>query len=348
MKKAIATLFVTILITLIVISPNTCINGAQRALLICGNVIIPSLFPFAVCVVFIMKTNILSKLRIIKPISKTIFNQTQEMFCTMLLSMLGGYPIGAKLINQLYNDDKITAKTAHIMQCYCINAGPAFILVAVGSGILKSKLCGILLLAAHLLASIIIAIVCSRFIKDNPTPKSTEYHNASIVDLFTESVAQAASSTMSICAFVILFSVINSYLLSTAGIAPFLNYISYLFEVTTSVTRSKNIYFISFILGFSGIAVWFQVLACSKECGVNIPIFIIFRIIHGILSMLILWIFLKIFKITLTTISNNINFELKYTFSGVSLAFSLSIMLILFLISVNSKNHCGKRIKDVL
>ena len=104
MKKAIATLAVFTFILLIIIAPDICINGAMKGLLICGNVIIPSIFPFSACVLFIMKTDCLLKLKIIKPIARTLFNQTEEMFCVMLFSMLGGYPVGARLINQLCID----------------------------------------------------------------------------------------------------------------------------------------------------------------------------------------------------------------------------------------------------
>lgn len=348
MKKAIATLAVFSFILLIIIAPDICINGAQKGLLICGNVIIPSLFPFAACVLFIMKTDCLLKLKIIKPIAKILFNQTEEMFCVMLFSMLGGYPVGARLINQLCIDKKVSPENAHIMQCYCVNAGPAFILVAVGVGILNSKPCGALLLLAHLLSSVIIALFCSRFIKYNNTIIKLKKRTISLSDCIVESVSDAASSTLSICSYVILFSVLNSYLLSVSNDVQIFKVLSSLCEVTSAVANIQNIYIISFLLGFSGIAVWFQVLACSKRSGVNLPLFISFRILHGVLSTFILFIFLRIFKISVSTVSNNISFKLNYTYSGVSLAFSLAIMIILLLISVNCKNHGGNPIKDML
>lgn len=347
MKKIFGVLIAIIIIILIIIAPEICINGAQKGLLICGNVIIPSLFPFAACVLFIMKTNILSKIKIIKPIAKKLFNQTEEMFCVMLFSMVGGYPIGARLINQLYADEKIDTKTAHVMQCYCVNAGPAFVLVAVGSGILNSKLLGMLLLTSHLLSSIFIALICSKFLKNNNISKA-KIRIISLSDCFVEGVADAASSTLSICAYVILFSVINSYLSAASDAFPLLKFVSSLCEVTSSVANTRNIYIISFLLGFSGIAILFQVLACSKYCGVNLPIFIAFRIIHGGLSVFILFLLFKIFNISISTISNKTNFELSYTFSGVSLAFSLAIMIILLLISVNGKNYGRNHIKDMI
>ena len=347
MKKIFAVFLVIAFIILILVAPNLCINGAQNGLIICGNVIIPSLFPFAVCVIFLMKTNIFSKIKIIKPVASKLFNQTEELFSVMIFSMIGGYPVGAKLLNELCFDNKISKRNAHIMQCYCVNAGPAFILVAVGSGILNSKKLGVILLISHLLSSIIIAFFCRKFIKYDTTSNKTKKTDfISLSDRFVESVAEAASSTLSICSFVILFSVINSYLLNISKTYKFFKILSSLCEVTTAVSSTKNIYIISFLLAFSGIAIWFQVMACSKHSGVNLWLFAFFRILHGTISTFLTFILLKTFKISTSTITNNI--KTSYTFSDITVVFSLVIMIILFLISINSKKQGGNQLKDML
>ena len=43
-----------ILITVLIVFSDICKTGVERGIMICGNVIIPSLFPFTVCVLMLM------------------------------------------------------------------------------------------------------------------------------------------------------------------------------------------------------------------------------------------------------------------------------------------------------
>ena len=349
MKKIILTFIVFIIFALIIIAPDVCINGASSGLLICGNVIIPALFPFSVFVIFLLNCDVIKNFSFIEILSKKIFNQTSDMFFTMLFSMLGGYPIGARLINQLFDNNKISKNDAHIMQCYCVNAGPAFIAVAIGEGILHSKKIGLLMLIAHIFASFIIATLLKSRIKHNEIKCISKTNtNEELSEIFVSSTSQAASSILSICSFAILFSVINEYLCVLSNRFSIIKILTILCEVTTSVAKVKNIYLISFLLGFSGFAVWFQIIACSRSCGLNLPLFIVSRITHGGLSSLILYILTILFKINVQTVSN-INIDsLSYDFNNIKIVFSLTIMVIMLIISLNGKNRSRKILDDVL
>ncbi len=349
MKKIIITVLTIILLIMIIISPDVCINGASKGVLVCGNIIVPSLFPFSVFVLFLLNCNIIEKMTFIERFSLKVFNQTADMFFIMLFSMLGGYPIGARLINELYKNHKLSKTDAHIMQCYCVNAGPAFIAVAIGQGILHSKKAGFLMLTSHIIASIVIALIFKGKIKHQTTYFKTSYKShESISDIFVNSTAQAASAVLSICSFVILFSVITAYFNALSVRFALFKTLSILCEVTTSVSNIKNIYLISFLLGFSGFAVWFQVLSCSKDCGVNLPLFSLSRILHGTISSLIMFILLNVFKIEINTISNTQVGNISYSTNNLAIAFSLLIMVIMLIISSNGKNHSRKILNDVI
>ena len=86
-----------IFMILIILNPQNSAQGAVNGLLLCGNVIIPSLFPFAVCISFLMNSGIVLVLKPFNRIFIKIFGMNFEMFSLFLLSFLGGYPIGAKL-----------------------------------------------------------------------------------------------------------------------------------------------------------------------------------------------------------------------------------------------------------
>ena len=73
----------------------------------CLKIIIPSLFAFMVLSNLIVKSNIY--ILISKPfslISRYLFRIPPELFSIFLLSNIGGYPIGAKLLTELTQQEK--------------------------------------------------------------------------------------------------------------------------------------------------------------------------------------------------------------------------------------------------
>ena len=78
-------------------------NGALQGLLYCGNILIPSLFPFMVLSSFAVKSG-LSEFagRILAPLTKKIFHTDGCAGAIILLGLVGGFPIGAKRVVTLY------------------------------------------------------------------------------------------------------------------------------------------------------------------------------------------------------------------------------------------------------
>lgn len=321
-------------------NPEICVNSVFSSLVLCGNVIIPSLFPFTVCVLFILRSSILEKLKFLNKFTGKLFGHNHQMFSVFLLSMVGGYPVGAKLLNESGLE-----KNKKIMINYCVNAGPAFIILAVGNGILNSIKLGYVLFSSHIFSSIILAL----FYKNST--KAEEYSHQkqkiNIIDSFVQSVSDSANTVFSICSFIILFSVITGYINFYSKKYHFLKYLTYFLEVTNAVSQAKNIFLISFLLGFGGICVWFQIFSLANNFKINLPQFILSRIIHGILSSALTLLFLKIFKISVGTFSNNKSF-LFLPYSNLSVAISLLIMGIILIISLYSKKITGNILEDLV
>ena len=83
----------------------------------------------------------------------------------MVAAIFGGYPAAAKCINDFVLEGKLETKTASKMLCYCVNAGPSFLIAAVGTGVFGSFKVGVLLFAAQFFSSAIIAAAISAFAK---------------------------------------------------------------------------------------------------------------------------------------------------------------------------------------
>jgi len=334
-----------ILIVLITVKPEICKNSAINGILLCGKVVIPSLFPFTACVLFITKSGIISRFNMLDRITEKIFGLSSYFFFLVLLSFLGGYPIGAKLLNEASNNKNISPEKAGKMLNYCVNAGPAFIVGAVGSGILGSKEIGYILLISHLLSSVIFIFILKdrKAVYNNTVPKTPSFS-----DCFVESVASAADVCIKICGFVMFFSVITAYIEAFSYLSPALKIFPFILEITTAIPKTNNIYLISFLLSFSGICVWCQIIALSKNIKINFISFVFLRLLHGGLSCIFTVVAVRILGVASGCISNNISFSAHAFYTTPALSFSLIIMTLIFLISLFSKKHTGKFTEDVI
>ena len=335
------------LLVLIVIKPDICKNGAVSGILLCGRVLIPSLFPFSVCVLFLMKSGMTVYAKKLSPVTTRLLGLSGDMFCIVLLSFLGGYPIGAKLLNEAAKNKKISSKAAGRILNFSVNAGPAFVVAAVGNGIMGSKKLGYILLISHIAASFIIMLLA----RPHPEKDKAEISNKpypNTADCFVLSVSDGSAVTLSLCAFVILFSVISAYTEYFSAYFNALVYLSNILEVTTAVAKTGNIYFISFLLGFAGISVWCQIMSAGRYIKINFLSFAFFRILHGIISSFLTAVIIKASGIAVPCITNSVKFSFDVFYSTPALSVSLLIMGILFLISVFSKKQAGKLLEDVV
>ncbi len=343
MKKlinCIGLIFVSAFAFLIILKPNICIKSALTGVMLCGNVIIPSIYPFTFCVLFLNRSNAANILKLSEPIIKKLFGLNYYEFSLFLLSLIGGYPLGAKLLNESKSHN-----TA-LMINYCINAGPAFIILAVGKGVFKSVTIGWVLFLSHILSSVTVAL----FLHKKAIYEAPKYNRPSlnIVENFVASASSAAETVIKICALVILFSCIGGYIEHfTAYFAP-LYYLGLLCEVTNAVFKCNNILAVSFLLGFSGFSIWAQIFSLLKDVKINYIKFIFFRLLHGALSALLTLVALKILKISIFTLSNNISFNYKLFISTPAVAFSLIIMGIVLIISLSNKKYAGNLIEDIV
>ncbi len=307
-----------VILILLLINSKSVNLGAFKGLAICAEVIIPSLFIFSVVGIFLVSSNCLSSFnKFLTPFTKLIFRLRGDLFFVFLVSLFSGYPVGAKLIDNSVKNKEIDENTADTMLCYCVNAGPAFVVLAVGEKVFLSKNLGYVLLLSHILTSLIFAVFLRSKITNTQIAAKDRQQN--LGDTFVNSVSDATQSIINICAFVVLFSVISEVLkeYNLKLIIPF-------FEITTGIITTKNLYFSAFLLGFGGISIQLQVLSVIKNFKVNKFKFLLFRVLHGVISSAFTYGFIKVLKLTLPVLSNNQSFASSLS----SLSLSASVCFV--------------------
>jgi hypothetical protein len=191
------------------------------------------------------------------------------------------------------------------MLCYCVNAGPPFLISAIGIGIFGNIKIGFLLFAAQFLSSVIIAAAVSAFSKRTENIGfPAEIRRKSNASCAVESVISAAESCFRMCAFIVIACGVLEIIFSGEVFrkipSPLARALfSGFFEVTAGVFSCGKIGGFSAIIAagaiasFSGISVILQVAAVTEESEIPLFPFLVSRIAGGAMSAGFLWVFLR-------------------------------------------------------
>ena len=135
--------------------PQESMAAARDGLALCGNVIIPSLFPFFVLSSLVVELGMSRYLgRLLEGVMAPLFRVGGACSSALALGFVGGYPVGARTAIALYENGQCSKTEAERLLAFCNNSGPAFILGVVGTGIFASSRAGLLLYLAHIAASL--------------------------------------------------------------------------------------------------------------------------------------------------------------------------------------------------
>ena len=137
-------------------------QGIAQGLQISGNVLIPSLFPFMILCTYLVLTDGARILSIpLRPLTKYLLRLPPEYGAVVFASLIGGYPVGGKMISGLVRQGGLDKPTAQRMMAFCFGPSPAFMITAVGAGILLDRRLGVMLFCAQIIASLGVGFILS-------------------------------------------------------------------------------------------------------------------------------------------------------------------------------------------
>lgn len=306
---------------LLLINPKIVIDYIKNAVNLCFNILIPSIFPLLVFSSLFIETGLANDIgKLFNKIIKPIFNLNGSCAIAIILGVIAGYPIGAKIALDLYNNGNCNKSEAERILAFCNNCSPSFIIGGIGIAIFSDYKIGAILYFSQIVASIIVGIAFGHLWKDNLSNNSLnniKFERKSIVNSLVVSVKSAAINMAYICGFVCFFSVviglINGYMIFD-NISVFLSsflpvssiYIKQFFigfvelangiNASTTIPSAMQLFIIAIILGWSGLSVHFQVFAILSNSKLNKKAYIIGKTAQGLLSAFITIIFFYIFN----------------------------------------------------
>ncbi len=330
-KNILAIFFILFTISLLIFS-STNLPAIKNGLILWATSVVPALFPFFVANELLMHTNIIHYIgKLFNKIMKPIFNVRGEGSFALIMGILSGYPIGAKIASNFRENNVCSKEECERLLSFTNNSGPLFIIGTVGILIFQNTSIGVLLFITHILACLTVGFLF-RFWKntdnrnvDKKTINNKNKANISLSNLgeiLAESITSSISTILLIGGFILIFSAIISILNSSGILNIFTNILSPIFnllninpeflkplltgilEITTginsvvSITDKKlsiNIIITAFLLGFGGISILLQILSIVSKTDLSIKPYIIGKLLQGLIASLYTYLFIHIF-----------------------------------------------------
>ncbi len=298
----------------LLIAPQQTALGVRAGLSLCAQVVIPSLFPFMVLADFLVLSGVCRAAgKAVEPLTKKLFRLPGAAGTAILMSLVGGFPVGAKMTARLLEDGELTKNQAARMMMFCVNAGPAFVIGAVGTAMLGSRKAGVILYASLSAASLLTGIL-TRFLAEEqpveaPNARPEQNRRAGIQGTIVESVAGGAKAIISVCAWVVFFAC----LCSLADLVPagqnFGITAKCLLEVTSGCAAAAGkagLPVLAVALGWAGFSVHCQVQPYSAKTGIKATLFLTARAVNGAFAGLFTSELVKRFPCDIEVFSNNV------------------------------------------
>lgn len=299
-SKTFITLAILLSITLFIINPKTCMQATSNGIKVWLINVVPALFPFFILTRIIISLN-QSSIPVLDKFT-TKFFKTNNAGLIYFLSLLSGYPIGAKMISDYYQIGAIDKKTATKMFSFCSTSGPMFIIGTIGIGVFKDAKIGYILLLGHIIGSLLNGILY----RGNDIPVNNFNSNVSKTTL-NEIMYDSIISILLVGGYIV-FASVTIELLQISGILPLLAnlickipYFNYttvysflcgIIEITNGlillgqcpIKLPIQIILSSIITSFSGICIMLQSTAFLNKIGIKKSTMFIQKLTQAIFS----------------------------------------------------------------
>lgn len=333
-------IFVTIITLILLRYPDKAAEGVSSGLAICFRTIIPSLFPFLFFSSLLSSFPFSQKLcEKMSGITHFIFGLPGITMPIIIMSLLGGFPVGAVLIRQSFEQGRITASEGKRMLLFCVNPGPAFTLSVIGLSLLGSIKAGLMIYICSLISTFIMGVL-SRFFTDGDDLREycKKSCKKSIAEIISFSAEKTITNIINICAWVIIFSCVGTLMDILPLETTFLHFLKMISEVTNGAIISVEYYSLPIlcaIIGFSGFCIHLQIMPAVFTLRLKYKFFLISRIICAAINCILCFLLMKIFPLSIETVMISSEGRNMIFPSSVPLCVFLMLMCGLFVVGDN-------------
>ena len=301
-------LLILFICIIFILNPKIYSESVLSAISIWTLKVLPVLFPFFIFTRIIVSLSSFKAGRMDKYFNK-LYRVPNFGFKIFLLSIISGYPMGAKLICTLNEQGKIKTKEAEKMMSFCSISGPMFIIGTVGVNIFLSYKAGLIILIANIISVLLNGLI---YRKDKFVEKEQIYPGKKNDNILSDTVYDSTMSILLVCAYMVLSFLIIDVLLNVGllnniakAICTIFNCpqnfgtikssIIGLFEITRGIIELNNTgisltiktIIASGLIGFGGISILMQSLSFLNKLKISTKTILKQKFTQGVICLLV-------------------------------------------------------------
>ena len=190
----------SLFLILLLLFPEITGCGSKNGLFLWATVLVPSLLPFSVL------TSLL----------RTKLAKTRWKWILLVAGLLSGYPIGAKVVTDLYHDGALSYEQCLFFLCSINNPSPMFVLSFVGDNILHlgtgKYLFYLCLVFSSFLSSFCLMQLLRFHAPNRTTACSHTDSNPSFIEEWDTQICNSALLLIKIGGYIMFFSILTEFI----------------------------------------------------------------------------------------------------------------------------------------
>ena len=280
--------------------PAACTEGVRDGLSLAAGRALPALVPFFLASGLLVRTGFAETFgRLLARLLARLYRLPPAAASAVLLGLTGGYPVGAATAAALLEQGALRREEAARVNLFCNCTSPGFCIGLVGLGVFGSARTGAVLYGIHALSALLAGLLTARGGSPQPLLQTAappvRAPREGFAAAFCTAVQQAAATSLTVTAFLTVFSILLQLLAPVLAPIPYGQALAGVIELTNGLdrltalplSRGGLVTLASFLLGFGGLAVHFQVRALAAPQDLPMAGFTAAKLLHGAIAALL-------------------------------------------------------------
>ena len=286
--RSAAILFCVFMLLCAVVFPAEAAESIMSSLSLAVRRVVPSLFVFSALAALFARIGLFTRAGRLG----RLFGLSPACTAVALCGLLCGFPTSAVCAHALWESGEADAGEMRAVLPFCSNAGMAFVVGAVGGGMLGSRRAGYMLFLMQTVLSIVFILLFCRS-KSTAAMLPVRAKKESLSHALVASVSAAGGAMLAVCAFIAFFGAAADMIcLVFPSVPPLLRaVICSFFEISRGCAEFSGAAELSpllryvgvaFALGFSGVSVACQISERAGEISLSILPYLAKKLVFGL------------------------------------------------------------------
>lgn len=308
-KKIFLSFLIIFVLVLLVIDPKNNIDACLKGFSLWATSILPALFPFFFLTAILSELGFIQKLgNMFSPITKALYRTDGLSGYIFAMSIVSGYPVGAKTTAELYEKGYLSRGQACKITTFTSTSGPLFIVGTVGVGMFGNAKMGYIMLLCHILGAFLNGLLYRNTFKEQlPDIKIYTLKTNNVMEnIMYNSIKSILIVGGYIAIFFMLITMLNNFHIFT----PINNFVSLItrinpktvgaftngiIEVTRGcldvsllhISTKKALVICTGLISFGGISIHAQALTFLKKFDMPLSYYLRAKVTQTLISIIL-------------------------------------------------------------